>query len=494
MPYPLPNDALNGYLLNLAYCHGISRLSELLTHIEMDKPKIKRWGVWDDSEIENLISALSIVCNRDTRSSIKELVDNEHPVWCFGETRMFREIRVDNPRVCPLCLNEKRHIHKYWNIGTVARCEVHKELLVDTCPQCDKQLIWKESLFNGCTHCDYKWSQHIATAWTSIKFSSYEKSIHPSSNKPDVADRISGLCATMMAMARPLDIHYQPHQRLPKTANLSELILKALAILESNEARSKWVMAFREERPTKLVHEWKPIDALKDRLRGYDITFTNTTTPTSFEFTELEEYIKPARRKRVQSGKNDEYRYHVHHDGLARALNIDSAVLIKLTASETLPRINTTTLIRDQLFDLRHIEKTLADFETLLVLDDPITITGKTKVLKTHFVDYGWLLNDVLTRKISGYFPITQDLSEVMVSRGEFKHWLIDSFKIACQHHQRKTTVIQALSISKNELYDLIETGELRWFPLQHGGEAIDGESLMNYVMHSKQHTFKNTK
>lgn len=493
-PYPMTNDSLNGYLLNLAYCHGISKISDLLIHIEMDKPKVKRWGVWDESEIENLIHVLSIVCDRDTRSSLRELFDNEYPSWCFGETRMFREIRVDNPRVCPLCLIQQRQIHKHWSVGTVARCEVHQELLVDTCPNCNKQFLWKESLFHGCTHCNYKWSQHISSPWTSIPFSIYERSIHPNTKKPDVANRVSGLCATIMAMARPFDVHYQPHQRLPKTQHLSELILKALAILESNEARSKWVMAFREERPSKLVHEWKPIDALKDRLRGYDITFTNTMTPTSFEFTELEEYIKPARRKLVQPGRNDEYRYHVHHDGLARALNIDSSVLIKLTASETLPRINTTTLIRDQLFDLRHIEKALADFETLLVLDDPITITGKTKVLKTHFVNYGWLLNDVLTRKISGYFPITQDLSKVMVSREEFEYWLIDSFKIACQQQQRKSTVIKALSISKDKLYDLIETDELRWSQLQHGGEAIDGESLMNYVMHSKQHNSKNTK
>ena len=482
-PPPLPNDALNGYLLNLAYCHGISRLSELLTHIEMDKPKIKRWGVWDDSEIENLISALSIVCNRDTRSPIKELVDNEHTVWCFGETRMFREIRMDNPRVCPLCLIEKRQIHKHWSIGTVARCEAHKELLVDTCPQCDKQLIWKESLFSGCTHCDYKWSQHMPTPWTSIKLSSYERSIHPNSNKPDIADRISGLCATMMAMARPFDIHYQPHQRLPITKHLSELILKALSILESNDARSQWIAAYRCKRPSKLVHEWNPLDTLKEELSSYDIKFSNTTVRQSLEVTELEKYIKPARRKRVESGRREEFRYHVHHDGLARALNLNSSDLIKLTASGTLPKFNNTKLIRDQLFDLQHIAKFIKNFSTRLPMNDVITITDTTKELRSYFVDYGWLLNDVLTKRINGCFPLKQDLSQVLISRADFEQWLIASFKTACQQHHRKTNVMRALKISKNELYALIESGKLRWSPLQQGGEAVDGESLKTYVM-----------
>jgi hypothetical protein len=490
-PFPQENDGLNGYLLTLAYCQGISKLSKFLALIEMDKPKVKRWGVWDESEIENLITALSTVCDRDTRSSIRKLVDNERPFWCFGETRMFREIRVDFPRVCPLCLVDNRQIHKHWCIGTLARCEVHKELLVDTCPRCDKQLIWQDSLFNGCTHCDFKWTEHTPSPWTNIKFSSYEQNVHPNSNKPNIKNRISGLCATMMAMARPFDIHYQPHQRLPITKHLSEHILKALSILESNDARSLWMSAYRCQRPSKLVHEWNPLDTLNEELRICDIWFTNTINRDPIEFTELESYIKLARRKRVQTGKTEGFRYHVHHDGLARALNISSSELIKLTASETLPRINSTTLIRDQLFDLRQIEKALDGFTALPASKGLITITQKTKELRTYFVSYGWLLKDILNNKIPGCFPLKQDLSEVMMSKIEFEHWLIESFKVACQQHHRKSTVIRALKISKYELYDLIESDDLRWSPLQQGGEAIDGESLKTYMMNSSKYDFK---
>ena len=491
-PYPMPNDALNGYLLNLAYCHGISKISELLTHIEMEKPKVKRWGVWDESEIENLIHALSIVCERDTRSSLIELCANEYPSWCFGETRMFREIRVDFPRVCPLCLIEKRQIHKHWGIGTVARCEVHKELLIDTCPKCDKQLIWKESLFNGCTHCNFKWSQHMPTPWTRIRFSNYEWGTHPNNKKPGISYRISGLCAALMAMSRPFDIHYQPHQRLPKTLKLSELILKALAILESNDARSQWVAAYRQIRPSRLVHERKPLDSLKDELNTYDIKFTDTVSHPILELKELDEYIKPARRKRVH-GRPEDYRYHVHHDGLARALNLSSTDLMKLTVSETLPRTNSTSLIRDQLFDTRQISNVLLKFNQLPHSNNLVTVTPKTKALRTYFVNYGWLLKDILNKRLSGYFPITQDLSKVMVLKGEFKNWIIDSFIIACQAHQSKTNVIRGLGISKNELYELIETGELRWALLQHNGRAIEGDSLRHYVMKSQRYDFLET-
>ena len=78
-----------------------------------------------------------------------------------------------------------------------------------------------------------------------------------------------------------------------------------------------------------------------------------------------------------------------------------------------------------------------------------------------------------------------------MITKVEFEQWLIDSFKVSCQQHLRKSAVLRALQISIYELYDLIEADNLRWSPLQQGGEAIDGKSLKTYMMNSKKYNIK---
>jgi hypothetical protein len=166
---------------------------------------------------------------------------------------------------------------------------------------------------------------------------------------------------------------------------------------------------------------------------------------------------------------------------------------MKLTVSETLPRTNSTSLIRDQLFDTRQVANVLSKFDQLPHSNNLVTVTPKTKALRTYFVNYGWLLKDILNKRLSGYFPTTQNLSKVMVSKDEFEEWIIDSFKISCQEHQSKTNVIRGLGISKNELYELIEAGELRWALLQHNGRAIEGDSLRHYVMKSQRYDFLET-
>ena len=60
------------------------------------------------------------------------------------------QLNLSRPRVCPGCLRERSIAWAIWDLGLVAACPIHRYLLVNQCPGCNKPLAWRRPAVERC--------------------------------------------------------------------------------------------------------------------------------------------------------------------------------------------------------------------------------------------------------------------------------------------------------------------------------------------------------
>lgn len=65
-------------------------------------------------------------------------------------------IRIFRTKICPHCLSEDSYCRRIWDLAPVTTCPVHKCLLLDKCPQCNKQIVAYRNSVSICS-CKSDW-------------------------------------------------------------------------------------------------------------------------------------------------------------------------------------------------------------------------------------------------------------------------------------------------------------------------------------------------
>jgi hypothetical protein len=73
------------------------------------------------------------------------------------ESITFYRTKIGNPTFCPHCIVEKGYVKASWLHLHENHCNEHECKLMQQCPECGKHQAWECQLFEGCTHCDFKW-------------------------------------------------------------------------------------------------------------------------------------------------------------------------------------------------------------------------------------------------------------------------------------------------------------------------------------------------
>ncbi len=81
---------------------------------------------------------------------------DSHTTSIFGLPVHKNFIRVRFPKICPQCLKDAPYCRKIWDLTPVTACPVHKLLLMDVCPNCNKRITWNRSLSTFC-RCKFNW-------------------------------------------------------------------------------------------------------------------------------------------------------------------------------------------------------------------------------------------------------------------------------------------------------------------------------------------------
>ena len=480
-PYPEQQESLTGYLLRLAYTNGLVNIYELSIAIGIDKPKVSRFGIWSEQEIENYKPKLGAALGRNFEP---EKLICQHPHnWVYNESAMIKELRVDFARICPHCLVEHAVIDWRWSIGTIARCKKHKVKLIDTCPKCKNPLLWNASLFECCKSCGYSWHEHVKNSdpYQCYPFSMMESALYPDENGDILAatDFLEYFCAVMIGLARPYDLLWQSIQRIPHTSDHSSHVENTMALIECESHQKYWEQRWLAEWECGF-HVQSPVRTL---IKSYSAKFANfESTQIPLMLKEKNEYLRPSRKRLINPDDKKSGVYHVNQYLLAQATQLSKQDLLMMMERSIFPVINGTKVTRDQLFDLRKLSISLEPFYEQKDDVSYIFIAPDDKLLKAHLCKYGELLADVFEYKIHGYLPNQNCLKSLCISKLELETWLIGKLHAACSLPRSIMETARALGCNTSRVLELVAEGKLKWAGWQRGVEKIDGASLLNYI------------
>ncbi|KEQ19406.1 TniQ family protein [Endozoicomonas numazuensis] len=154
-PKPNIHESLRGYILRLSQENGyhtnqyILELAGLCTGRNYDTASNYVLGdasLIKLSKITNVpieqLQALRYGLNKEKQSIIhNHKIANEY-------------LRLDYPRVCPICLDTNNIALAIWDIPAITVCPTHHIQLFDHCPECDTRLRWNRPGVHLCHYCE----------------------------------------------------------------------------------------------------------------------------------------------------------------------------------------------------------------------------------------------------------------------------------------------------------------------------------------------------
>ena len=154
---PKPNklESLRGYILRLSQANGyhtnqyILEMAGLWTGRNYDTASNYVLGTASLAKLskitnvpEKRLEALRYGLNKQKQSTIhNHKIANEH-------------LRLDYPRICPLCLDASNLALSVWDIPAITVCPTHLIPLFDHCPECDARLRWNRPGVHLCHYCE----------------------------------------------------------------------------------------------------------------------------------------------------------------------------------------------------------------------------------------------------------------------------------------------------------------------------------------------------
>ena len=75
----------------------------------------------------------------------------------FGRSLPTYNLHKQRAKICPCCLELDSYCRKLWNLIPLTACPIHHCLLVDICPQRDRQIRWDRNSVTHCKYCKLDW-------------------------------------------------------------------------------------------------------------------------------------------------------------------------------------------------------------------------------------------------------------------------------------------------------------------------------------------------
>lgn len=76
----------------------------------------------------------------------------------FGSPVHRYYIRPSHFKICPECLREAAYCRRAWELTLITVCPIHKCILIDVCPKCERRITWARKSVTKC-RCDFDWRQ-----------------------------------------------------------------------------------------------------------------------------------------------------------------------------------------------------------------------------------------------------------------------------------------------------------------------------------------------
>ncbi|PKG73072.1 hypothetical protein CXF86_19545 [Shewanella sp. GutCb] len=482
-PYRLATESLSGYLLRLAYLNGFHGLSDFLWTIGARPVKNRRLNYFTPKEVDVLAPCLAKVLGRDATQA---LTDSYATSWQFDSNRLFQHSQVDFPRLCISCLQTQPtpHLDWRWQCGFLPFCQKHHTPLYNNCPQCHAPISWHTAWLEGCPKCGLSWQQFSEKPHN--QFMSFNKAVCPceDGSLPLDKSKLHDVMLALMVAGRPFDVLHQPLIAVPENPNHWAYALRGLRLLFDQDYYHRWSIEARSHWPHSEI---TPVAVIKQELLFSDwpaLTRENTNpAPNALELShdsvpvEAINYVKPSRAKAALYTLESNWYSHLSHQQLAASLGITTRALMHITETNLLPQLNSTSVVRDKLFEANKINDFIKKKTAEPHITSMVPISENNSYLRRHLTEFGELLCSALRDDIQICVPEPYSLAEIQVNSAELETFLNVCFDKACEAPLGLTRVAKALGVPSPKVEELVRQGHFHYAAWRND-RSIDGLSF----------------
>ncbi len=145
---PFFDESLIGYLIRLSELHKLKSISPILKLLTGKKNKIP-----SNKDIFHFSSLVGCEPNKISQLFGFEWSNSQYRrIWKLGNEWITKPYFISsrNLSVCPECLNDKPYFRSIWELVFYQACPIHKCLLIQNCPNCNKKITWEKSAITKC--------------------------------------------------------------------------------------------------------------------------------------------------------------------------------------------------------------------------------------------------------------------------------------------------------------------------------------------------------
>lgn len=157
-PAPHPDESISGYLIRLAESNGYD-FSDVWSLFGFDKessqnkqPLAYIYGCGDYLVLSRRTGfseeRLKSLAYQPIQINAQQFVGTYE---LFGNKLGSRMLRYKVSTLCAGCLTESAYQRKIWDLLSLTACPIHKCLLIDRCPQCDKPIHYRRDRMCFCS-------------------------------------------------------------------------------------------------------------------------------------------------------------------------------------------------------------------------------------------------------------------------------------------------------------------------------------------------------
>ncbi|WP_157980953.1 TniQ family protein [Aliidiomarina shirensis] len=262
-PLPYEGELFKGYILRLAVCNELDKLQDFVSAFDIPAGTKKIFLI-GTQENERFMRVLTQSLGYEA-GSLDKYFEGEGArqmiVWLSS-----RHTLVNEPTICPHCLEDQPHLKAEWHLYYTTHCLKHKCQLWNECPQCNNKFKWSGGLFKKCTSCGLQW-KNVCAIRVSPPLSQIAIAEAKGANKTALVKRI---LSKMNIGLRPFDASFQRQREIDKyVPDLARHIESAYqlgysedAVVELKKQRfSHWQNKIGGPRQTVLMQQ---IDAAND--------------------------------------------------------------------------------------------------------------------------------------------------------------------------------------------------------------------------------------
>lgn len=492
-PEPYEEESFNGFLLRVGKLNCIFKPAEILDCLGTQSTTASDPPGWLEAPSRATFKALESKLERPLESHRVRFKARELLPWLRSENRMISDLRLGFPRICPDCVSEQGYLDWRWGLAITAHCPKHERVLVESCPNCNRQLNWSGSLLIGCPHCDQTWrdiERRSASEMTETERHIW-RDLDAEFGYVDES-RLRDICRAISIAMRPFDLIHESVKHCPSLAGHSEFVRLAYLLLESPEVNASWRKQCHQKRKELcfLGNDFveAPCNLFDAHLeRNWPATHSEPRHDTEApvpkpDFTEVTKYISQSRRDRkIEAKGGSGYRYQVTVQSFAAITGMSMENAQDFFRAEALIAHKGVRYSRKRRFDLRQFRRIL---ETASTLNDSIEILPDDKKLGKHLATFGQLAAAVIDGEVRGAFLETGNFEKLYIEGTDFEGWLKARLKRRRKKEELKVEwIAQALDCSPQAVNGLVDEGRLKWAKTRSDNTRIDGASFIEHVM-----------